>query len=164
MPLFLFIFHIFITYIHSFIQSHSYNSFAGASPYLLIAWKLSGKKPLCGAEPRIELRPLEWPLKLKFLGDMNPMGSSNSKRGRSGTGHRYRSANCSKLLLTLQSSSTFGLGFPFVTFFLRKREKKVSRKIFSIFTKYLASILTLFFYKIYAGIVIHCNYIWYSQK
>ncbi len=29
----------------------------------------------------------------KRKGDMNPAGSSNSKRGRSGTGHRYRFAN-----------------------------------------------------------------------
>ncbi len=46
MPLFLFIFHIFITYIHSlysFIQYIYQSPYAGASLHLLIAWKLSGK-------------------------------------------------------------------------------------------------------------------------
>ncbi len=61
MPLFLFIF-IFLTYIHSFILSHSYNTFihrpfAQAFLYFLIACLLSGEKPPCGAEPRVELGP-----------------------------------------------------------------------------------------------------------
>ncbi len=49
MPLFLFIFHIFISYIHSFIQSHSYITFIRASPFaevslhFLIACLLSGE-------------------------------------------------------------------------------------------------------------------------
>jgi hypothetical protein len=54
MPLFLFIFHIFTTYIHSFNHIHP-SPFAGASLHLLIAWKLSGKT--LPVVPRIELGP-----------------------------------------------------------------------------------------------------------
>ncbi len=42
--------------IHTIIQSHSYNTFAEASPSPHRLW-LSGEKPPCGAEPRIELGP-----------------------------------------------------------------------------------------------------------
>ncbi len=48
--------------IHTFIQSHSFNTiypspFAEASLHFLIACMLSGETPPCGAEPRIELGP-----------------------------------------------------------------------------------------------------------
>jgi hypothetical protein len=62
MPLFLFIFHIFYgmhTFIHSitFIQYIYPSPFAEASLHFFIACLLSGEKPPCGAEPRIELGP-----------------------------------------------------------------------------------------------------------
>ncbi len=59
MPLFLFIFHIFITYIHSFHIHTIHLSIAirwGLSPYLHCL-KAQWEDPPCGAEPRIELGP-----------------------------------------------------------------------------------------------------------
>ncbi len=61
MPLFLFIYHIFLLYnIHTIIESHSYNTFAEASLHLLIAWQLSGTDlPVVPSreEPRVKLGP-----------------------------------------------------------------------------------------------------------
>ncbi len=59
MPLFLFIFDIFIAYIHSitFIQYIYPSPFAEASLHFLIACLLSGETPPCGGKPRIELGP-----------------------------------------------------------------------------------------------------------
>ncbi len=61
MPLFLFIFHIFITYIHTFIQSHSYNTFIrrhSLRPLSISSSLVSSVgEPPCGAKPRIELGP-----------------------------------------------------------------------------------------------------------
>ena len=57
MPVFLFIFNIFL---YALIKSHSYihpSPFADVIDYLLIAGKLSGEKPPWGVKPRIELAP-----------------------------------------------------------------------------------------------------------
>ncbi len=60
MPLFLFIFHIFITYIHSFNHIHAIHISVAIRRGLypsLHCLKAPWEKPPCGAEPRIELGP-----------------------------------------------------------------------------------------------------------
>jgi hypothetical protein len=56
MPLFLFIFHIFITYIHTITIHLSVAIRRGLSPFLH-RFYAQWETPPCGAEPRIELGP-----------------------------------------------------------------------------------------------------------